>query len=488
MAKIDPYLTAMLAKGGVAIRLEPGCIPSIERPGGHRLEYGTFDLPAAAVDGMAKELVPPERMTDYLRGERLVLPYTLNGMAYRVQCLRGAVGTRLVVHEVGPAPDEAVVPATPEGPAPALAGFQGLLGQLLDVGGSDLYLTTQEVPLVRRDGHLQPMEGQPALARKDLLALVKEIAPPAHWEAWQGGQEVEFAVDHRSQAVRLRFGLFQDTAGPAAAVRIMPRQIPAAADLGLSPAVCRLAQGKKGLVIISGAAGSGRTTTLACLLQEANAHREEGIFSLEDAIEFELPTGRAVVRQREVGHDPVRHKRALRAALRQCPDILGAGELREAETVELALSAAAGGMLVLATMAAGSVVETLFQLVEQFPRDRQSSVRIRLAANLKAVLCQTLLRRIGGGRIAAIETLFTNPAIAELLREGRIGEIPAAMKGGRYGQANHNDALVTLIQRGQVEPMEAYLKCNDRESFIAACKKAGIPFDPRSEGSLITTE
>jgi len=199
-----------------------------------------------------------------------------------------------------------------------------------------------------------------------------------------------------------------------------------------------------------------------------------------------LNKGGGLSRRREVGRDPQRQQQALRSALRQAPDILVIDEIRNPEAIDLALQAAHAGHVVFATLQTASILDTLTCLVDSFPMERQPWIRTRLAGCLKAVIGHTLLRRSTGGRAAALETLFTTPAIAELIREDKLPQVPAAMKGGRYGQITHNEALVSLIQRGVVEPMEAYLKCQERETFITACKKAGIDFDPRGEGAITT--
>jgi twitching motility protein PilT len=185
-----------------------------------------------------------------------------------------------------------------------------------------------------------------------------------------------------------------------------------------------------------------------------------------------------------VGRNLNQQKQAILAALNQAPEILYLGELRDSELMELAMDAACNGSLVLATLSTSTPSDTVDHIVGAFPTDRQTRIRDHLADALKAVVCQTLLKAIGGGQAVAVETAFVNSTLAELIREGKTTQIPGAMKGGRYGQMLHNDALVKLILNERVDPMEAYLKCHDRESFIAACKKADIPFDPRSDGKV----
>jgi twitching motility protein PilT len=282
----------------------------------------------------------------------------------------------------------------------------------------------------------------------------------------------------------MRLSLFHDAAGPSVSIRVIPKAVPDPDTLGLSETVRRLAHLSQGLVLLTGPMGSGKSTTMACLLDLANKARKDYIITIQDSIEFEFAKGTCLLRQREVGRDVARQKQAIRAALRQAPDILAIGEIRDVEILELALQAAHTGRVVMATLQTTSMMDTFYYMIDTFPAGRQSHIRGRIADCLKAVVGHTLLRRSNGGRVAAIETLFLNPAIGEFIREDKLEQIPAAMKGGRYGQMTHNDALIQLILSRKVEPLEAYLRCQDRETFIATCKKSGIDFDPRSAGQV----
>jgi twitching motility protein PilT len=244
--------------------------------------------------------------------------------------------------------------------------------------------------------------------------------------------------------------------------------------------VRRLATLSKGLVLVTGPTGSGKSTTLAAIVDLANQKRRDHILTIEDPIEFVHPRKGCLVNQREVGTHTDSFKSGLRAALREDPDVVLVGEMRDLETIAIALETAATGHLVFGTLHTSSAIGTIDRIVDQFPSDRQQQIRVMLADALKCVVSQVLLKRIGGGRVAALETLFVTPAIANLMREGKNFQIPSAMQTGRsYGQRLMNDALIELIQGRKVEPMEAYLKCPDKETFIAACKRAGIPFDLR---------
>jgi len=482
MAKLDKYLENMITRGAPILRLDPGDIPYMELPGGHRLPISGAELMGTVLDGLTREVLPEALQTSYLRGEKITFDYVFSHESFQILACKTNLGTRLVVGR-GVSAAGAVGTSSP-----AAAGksqkLSALISRLLSAGASDLYLNSDELPIMRLDGRLEVLENVGTLAAKELEDLVKPLVPPKNLEVYQAGGDTEFSFEESSLMCRLRMSLFHDSAGPSVSIRVIPKAIPDADTLGLSETVRRLAHLSQGLVLLTGPMGSGKSTTMACLLELANRTRKDYIVAIQDSLEFEFSKGTCLLRQREVGRDVGRQKQAIRSALRQAPDILALGELREAEIMELALQAAHSGRVVFATLQATSLLDTFYFLIDAFPQSHQAHIRGRLADCLKAVVGHTLLRRASGGRVAALESLFLNPALSELLRSDRLELIPAAMKGGRYGQVSHNDALVQLILARKVEPMEAYLRCQDRESFIAACKKASIDFDPRGAGQV----
>jgi twitching motility protein PilT len=488
MSKIDRFLGLLASRGGLVLRFDPGAAPVMELPGGHRQNIMPQELSGAILDGLAKEILPEEHTTTYLRGEQVVFDHVHEGATFQFVFRRSKYGTHILIAPAN-RPLAAGGEAAPD--APTLVGpgdlgkLEPFLRHLLDAGGSDLYLSPDELPAIRKDGHVVLAEGLPVQTAAQLEDLLLKIwLPTANLEHFQGGQDTEFAVTPPGLLFRLRVRVIHDHVGPSLAIRVIPRLVPDADTLGLSDTIRRVANLNKGLVLLAGPSGSGKTTTMASLLDLANHTRKAFVITIQDSVEFEFPTGTCLIRQKEVGRDPLRRRRALQAALQMDPDILALGEIRDPESLELALQGAQMGCLVLAQVPASSLVDTFHGVDNAFPADLRPMIRSRLGDHLRAVFVHTLLERIGGGRAAAIETLFNNPTIATLLREGKFEQIPAAMKGNRYGQTTHNEALVRLIQKRRVDPMEAYRRCQDRDTFIAACKKAAIAFDPRGEGQI----
>jgi twitching motility protein PilT len=320
------------------------------------------------------------------------------------------------------------------------------------------------------------------LGSSQIAAMMEVLAPPAAWSQFQERNDADFAHAFEAGNCRLRVNFFQDRIGPGFVCRVIPNQIPDPDKLGLSAPIRRLADLSKGLVLVTGPTGSGKSTTLAAILDLANQRRSDHILTIEDPIEFVHPRKNCLVNQREVGTHTESFKSGLRAALREDPDIVLVGEMRDLETIAIALETAITGHLVFGTMHTSSAIGTIDRIVDQFPADRQSQIRVMLADSLKASISQILLKKVGGGRIAAIESLFITPAIANLIREGKNYQITSAMQTGRaYGQKLMNDSLMELIQGGLVEPMEAYMKCPDKESFMATLKRNNYNWDPRGE-------
>jgi twitching motility protein PilT len=481
MAKIDKFLQQMVIKGATVLRLDPGDPPVVEVAGGHRVNLSAQDLLGSVLDALTKEILPEHLGTSYARGEKVNFDYVLDGVPYQFLVVRSTLGTRIVAGRFATAASEAAG-ALPSG----LNSLDPLVLKLLTEGGSDLYLSVDEPPLVRTGGVVESLAEYGNLPAKRLQELVQTWVPPKVWEAFLGGQDTEFARSDPGLPCRLRVSLYHDHSGPSIAVRVVPREVPDPDSLGVPDTVRRLAGLNKGLVLLTGPMGSGKSTTQACLLNLANQGRKGFVVTVEDSVEFEYPTGTCLFRQREVGCDPLRQRQAVRAALRQAPDLMAVGEIRDGSTLELCLQAVQTGRTVLATLSTATLEETLSTLAGFFPLDQRRRILARLSETLTAIVGHTLLPKVGGGQVVAMETLFNNPSIAALIRGDKLSQLPVVMRQSRYGQVSHNEALVELLLARKVSPMDAYLRCHDRESFIAACQGAEIDFDPRESGLQVT--
>jgi twitching motility protein PilT len=358
---------------------------------------------------------------------------------------------------------------------------EALFRELLARKGSDLHCSSFEAPICRVHGDMEDLEDFGILGPSQILEIMQAIATPQAWRQFQERNDADFAYPFEAGGCRLRVNYFMDRLGPALVCRVIPSEIPDPDRLGLDLPIRRLAMLPKGLVLVTGPTGSGKSTTLAAIIDLANQQRADHIITIEDPIEFVHPRKRCLVNQREVGSHTDSFKSGLRAALREDPDIVLVGEMRDLETIAIALETAVTGHLVFGTLHTGSAVSTIDRIVDQFPSDRQQQIRVMLADSLKCVISQILLKRAEGGRIAAYESMFVTPAIANLIREGKNFQIPSAMQTGRaYGQKLMNNALIELIQGNKVALKEAYFKAPDKETFMDSLKRAEIDWDPRT--------
>ncbi len=506
MAQLDRLLSHVIAKAGLRLEVKADRKPRLELKSGETVDLLPNPLPAVMVEVLAGDVVPPALKAAWLNEGQAEFDYDQGGQAFRIRLSRFQDTPQILAIHLGPSPKllpgeapeapppppaAAVLPAAQEAsrslatPRPSRKSqghplAERLLSTLLAKQGSDLHCTTHEPPLARIHGDMQELEGFGPLDPATLLEMMESLATGPAWQRFQEHHDADFAYPYEAGGCRLRVNYFQDRVGPGFVCRVIPNQLPDPAKLGLPDPVRRLAGLSKGLVLVTGPTGSGKSTTLAAIVDLANQKRRDHILTIEDPIEFVHPRKGCLVNQREVGTHTDSFKSGLRAALREDPDIVMVGEMRDLETIAIALETAVTGHLVFGTLHTSSAIGTVDRIVDQFPADRQQQIRVMLADSLKCVVSQILMKRVGGGRIAALETLFITPAIANLIREGKNFQIASAMQTGRsYGQRLMNDALVELIKDRKVEAMEAYIRCPDKESFIAACKRAGIPFDLR---------
>lgn len=359
--------------------------------------------------------------------------------------------------------------ASAEPPASA-PGDLGVLNQMLvtlvESGGSDLHLTVGTPPMIRVNGSLGPLPGYGNLNSADTALLARAAVSPAQWQTFQDAQELDFA--HSIVGVsRFRGNLYVQRNSCGAVFRAIPHKIKPLDELGMPASVARFAHLPRGLVLVTGPTGSGKTTTLASLLDLANRSRASHIITIEDPIEFLHPHKRSVVNQREVGSDTEDFASALKHALRQDPDIILVGELRDLETTATALTAAETGHLVLATLHTQSATQTIDRVIDIFPPHQQLQIRAQLAASLQGVVTQALAPTADGkGRVVVAEILTATPAIRSLIREGKSHQIPSFMQaGGSEGMLAFDQNLAEKVREGQVTLQVALELCHSQEEL-----------------------
>jgi twitching motility protein PilT len=304
--------------------------------------------------------------------------------------------------------------------------------------------------------------------------MFMSITPPDSREQYEQTRDADFSYDIPGLA-RFRCNLFMDRNGIGGVFRIIPHDIPTAEKLGLSKQILDLCDLTKGLVVVTGPTGSGKSTTLAAMIDHINRNRSAHIITIEDPIEFVHENRKSLVNQREVGSHTAGFRQALRAALREDPDIVLVGEMRDLETVAIAIETAETGHLVFGTLHTNTAPSAVDRMIDQFPTDRQSQIRVVLSEALRGVIAQTLCKRKGGGRVAALEVLFINPAVSNLIREGKTFQIPSIMQTSRSaGMTTLNDALMDLVSKGIVEPAEAFARAAVKSELKGLLARGGF--------------
>jgi twitching motility protein PilT len=334
-----------------------------------------------------------------------------------------------------------------------------------DQGASDLHLVSGQQPVIRIRGDMERIKFD-VLNNDDLKAMLYEIAPEHKVKQFEETGDVDFAYEIPNLA-RYRANFFQQKFGVAAVFREIPSKIVTCQELGLPPVLPKLASLPRGLVLVTGPTGSGKSTTLAAIINEANRTRKDHIITIEDPIEFVHQSASCIVNHREVGLHTKTFTSALRGALREDPDIILVGELRDLETISLAVEAASTGHLVFGTLHTTSAAKTVDRIIEVFPSEEQMQIRSTLADGIRAVVSQVLFKRADKkGRCAALEILIANPAVRNLIRESKTFQIPSMIQTGKkYGMQMLDDAIMDLYNKGWITADDAYMKCNDKAKF-----------------------
>ena len=522
MPQIDRLLSVMTSQRASALRLNEHELAELDIAGASRPVTKTA-LTSAQVVALVREIAPAEAVAqldagnavrfDYVSedgafcvdttrdGDRWCATVTMNERRER-QRLQGHVAA--VVPEFNPtsgaasspaalAPARATPTPTPTSPiaepparpgdADAITSFTGsdraraaldaLLRTMVERGASDLHLRCGEPPIVRLHGEMTRMDGD-ALEASGLEAMIRSVMPERNRREYLDSNDTDYAYELPGIA-RFRANALKDRLGPAAVFRQIPATVVTVEQMGLSAQVQRLCQLTKGLVLVTGPTGSGKSTTLCSLIDLVNRSRSDHVLTIEDPIEFVHPNKKCIITQRQVGVHTGSFKSALRAALREDPDIVLVGELRDLETVAIAIETAETGHLVFGTLHTTTAAGTIDRIIDQFPADRQAQIRVMLAESLKGVISQTLCKKIGGGRVAAREVLLSIPAVTNLIREGKTFQIPTVMQTSkRLGMVTLNDALLELVDARLIEPVEGYIKAVDKTMFISAIKSRGL--------------
>jgi twitching motility protein PilT len=357
---------------------------------------------------------------------------------------------------------------------PHAMDLNGLLSRAVELGASDVHLKVGRPPVLRRDGTLAPLDGEPPLDENVLAAVLETVGAHSPDRLRRFEETGDLDVAYQAPGLpRFRVNAFRQRGATSFAFRAIPKVVPTFDQLGLPPGVRSLADEHRGLILVTGATGSGKTTTLAAMIDHVNATRRQHVVTIEDPIEILHEDRECIVNQREIGLDTASFGEALRRALRQDPDVILIGELRDAETAQTALQAAESGHLVFSTLHTIDAAETCGRLVEMFPPEKQQVTQSILAGVLRGVVSQRLLPRTDGGRVAAVEVMVTNARIADLIREGRPDEIEDAVAEGEYFQMQtFSQALIDLVLSGRVDREVAANAASNRHDFLVALDRA----------------
>jgi twitching motility protein PilT len=362
-----------------------------------------------------------------------------------------------------------------------MAAIDKYLNMMVEHKASDLHYCTGCKPIFRVDGGLVGMRSEEPIDEHVAKQVLYEIMPKENEAEFNDCNDTDFAYEITGTG-RFRVNVFRDHRGIGGVFRLIPSEVLTCEQLHLPDVVKKFCNLGKGLVLATGPTGSGKSTTLAAMIDLINGTRNEHILTIEDPIEFVHKNKKCLVNQREVHTHTEGFKRALRAALREDPDIVLVGEMRDLETTHIAIETAETGHLVFGTLHTTTAISTIDRLIDQFPHEQQQQIRMMLSSGLKGVVAQNLLRRKGGGRVAALEVLVVNAAVASLIREGKNSQIMSIMQTAKKeGMTLLNEELTRLVKEDIVEASEAWKKAVDKEELLRNFETAGIPFKPPAD-------
>jgi twitching motility protein PilT len=510
MARLDPFIELMFKEKAEVLLLETGASAALVQ--GDKIRTAMQrTLTTAQIAGACAELVPAYQRDTFnalepqdfeyrspLGRVRVRLEPVGEGIRATFEPLVAPAAAAAPVQEAGrstpasratqpplvePEPEPERPPLSVKPPPPeSVAAMKQLLDLTVQQKASDLHLTSGFQPCLRVDGDILPLEGYGPISDERLREMLFSLAPDANREQWLATKDTDFAYE--TEAARFRVNLFCERHGIGGVLRLIPNQLVSAEELGLSKPILDLCFLHKGLVLVTGPTGSGKSTTLAAMIDHVNSNRDDHIITIEDPIEFVHPHKRCLVHQREVGVHTQGFKSALRAALREDPDVVLVGELRDLETISIALETAETGHLVFGTLHTNTAPSTVDRIIDQFPTDRQSQIRTMMSESLKAVIAQTLCKKIGGGRAAAQEVLIVNSAVSNLIREGKTFQIASIMQTQRgAGMVTFNDALFDLVKRKLVSPKDALAKAISKAELRAMLDRLGVSMESVGQGA-----
>jgi twitching motility protein PilT len=509
MPRIDLYINSLSKFGATGVLLRSGENVVLRFPTGDR--FATQVIGHQQLVEAAREVMPPDAAAAVQRNEPAQFHHDVGGSRYEIAIRPRSAGAWEIEVSPGaataawpydelpavakpadtmPAPARLPSPAAAANTAPARpTGAQAssggerrvrdLLVRMTEVGASDLHVSSGASPYMRVHGRMEAIAELPPYEPDELLAQLYELTPQKNREEFEARSDTDFAYAIPG-AARFRVNMFRDRRGPGAVMRTIPYEILKPEQIGLPPKVLDLCYLSKGLVLVTGPTGSGKSTTLATLVDHINENRDDHIISIEDPIEFVHENKRCLINQREVHEHTRSFKDALRAALREDPDVVLVGEMRDLETIAIAVETAETGHLVFGTLHTSTAPSTVDRVIDQFPPDQQEQIRQMLSESLKGVIAQTLCRKKGGGRVAAYEVLIGTSAVANLIRERKTFQLFSLMQTGRaQGMITLNDSLLSLVKQDLVEPAEAYVKAVNKAELENLFRREGIEIPKR---------
>jgi len=471
MAVLDSYLQAQLAHGASHFILQGGR-PIVFVIDGQERAMTADPVATESVVALLQEVAPSSARALFKQGERSEFSLEVDGTKFLCQVRPSSEGPHAVFAPAELVPEQSAESSIFEQvDEPAI---NRLFRIMVEKGASDLHLSTGEPPRLRVSGDMIRIEGEASLSDDELRSMLFDIAPVRNKEEFLECGDTDFAYEIPGLA-RFRANFFRDRKGVGGVFRVIPSKILSVEDLGLPDEVRQLCFLSKGLVLVTGPTGSGKSTTLSALIDLVNRERKDHIITIEDPIEFVHPNKGCLINQREIRAHTKSFASALRAALREDPDIILVGEMRDLETISIAIETAETGHLVFGTLHTSTAPSTIDRLIDVFPADRQDQIRVMLSESLKGVIAQTLCRKTGGGRVAAYEILIGTTPISALIREGKTFQIPSIMQTGKkFGMCMLNDNLIKLVKERKVEPKEAYIKAVDKTSLVGLMRGNGI--------------